>query len=155
MNVKIKDIPYEEGLDIMREGLAPLGKEYIDRMNKGIDSGWIDVYENEGKTSGAYSFGSYDSMPYILLNYTNTLKDVFTIVHEMGHSMHSSYTRETQPFIYGSHSIFTAEVASTVTFSFFHKPKVRVSRSLVQVVSSSMVMEAVGFSWSTANLLEL
>lgn len=112
-----KDIPYEEGLEIMREGLAPLGEEYIERMNNGIEAGWIDVYENEGKTSGAYSFGSYDSMPYILLNYTDTLKDVFTIVHEMGHSMHSSYTRETQPFIYGGHSIFTAEVASTVNES--------------------------------------
>lgn len=108
------NIPYEKGLDIMREGLAPLGKEYIDRMNSGIAAGWIDVYENAGKTSGAYSFGSYDSLPFILLNYTDKLKDVFTIVHEMGHSMHSSYTREEQPFIYGSHSIFTAEVASTV-----------------------------------------
>ncbi len=86
-------------------------------MNEGISSGWIDVYENEGKTSGAYSFGSYDSMPYILMNYTDSLKDVFTLVHEMGHSMHSSYTRENQPFIYGSHSIFTAEVASTVNES--------------------------------------
>lgn len=112
-----KDIPYEEGLDMMREALAPLGQEYIERMNKGIEAGWIDVYENEGKTSGAYSFGSYASMPYILLNYTDTLKDVFTIVHEMGHSMHSSYTRESQPYIYGSHSIFTAEVASTVNES--------------------------------------
>lgn len=112
-----KDIPYEEALDIMRAGLAPLGEEYISRMNAGLKAGWIDVYENEGKTSGAYSFGSYDSMPYILLNYTNTLKDVFTIVHEMGHSMHSSYTREAQPYIYGSHSIFTAEVASTVNES--------------------------------------
>lgn len=112
-----KDIPYEEALDIMRAGLAPLGEEYISRMNAGLKEGWIDVYENEGKTSGAYSFGSYDSMPYILLNYTDTLKDVFTIVHEMGHSMHSSYTREAQPYIYGSHSIFTAEVASTVNES--------------------------------------
>lgn len=112
-----KIISYEEGLDLMREGLAPLGDEYIARMNRGIEAGWIDVYENEGKTSGAYSFGSYDSMPYILLNYTDTLKDVFTIVHEMGHSMHSSYTREAQPYIYGSHSIFTAEVASTVNES--------------------------------------
>lgn len=110
-------ISYEQALDMMREGLAPLGSEYIERMNKGIAAGWIDVYENEGKTSGAYSFGSYDSMPYILLNYTDTLKDVFTIVHEMGHSMHSSYTREAQPYIYGSHSIFTAEVASTVNES--------------------------------------
>ena len=75
------------------------------------------MYENEGKTSGAYSFGSYDSFPYILLNYTDTLQDVFTLVHEMGHSMHSSYTREHQPFTYGSHSIFTAEVASTVNES--------------------------------------
>ncbi|MEG0291231.1 MAG: oligoendopeptidase F [Anaerovoracaceae bacterium] len=114
--VKIPDrkITFEEGLDIMREGLSPLGSEYINRMNSGISSGWIDVYENEGKTSGAYSFGSYDSHPFILLNYTNTLKDVFTVVHEMGHSMHSSYTREAQPFVYGGHSIFTAEVASTV-----------------------------------------
>jgi oligoendopeptidase F len=112
-----KKIPYEQALDMMREGLAPLGEEYISRMNKGIKAGWIDVYENEGKTSGAYSFGSYDSMPYILLNYTDTLKDVFTVVHEMGHSMHSSYTREAQPYIYGSHSIFTAEVASTVNES--------------------------------------
>ncbi len=112
-----KRISYEEGLDIMRAGLAPLGEEYIDRMNTGIAQGWIDVYENKGKTSGAYSFGCYDSYPYILLNYTDTLQDVFTIVHEMGHSMHSSYTREFQPYIYGSHSIFTAEVASTVNES--------------------------------------
>ncbi len=107
-------IPYEEGLDIIRRGLAPLGEDYIHRMNEGLQDGWVDVYENEGKTSGAYSFGSYDSKPYILLNYADTLQDVFTIVHEMGHSMHSAYTRESQPFIYGSHSIFTAETASTV-----------------------------------------
>lgn len=110
-------IPYEEALDMMREGLAPLGIEYISKMNAGLDEGWIDVYENKGKTSGAYSFGSYDSFPYILLNYTDTLKDVFTVVHEMGHSMHSRYTRDAQPYIYGSHSIFTAEVASTVNES--------------------------------------
>ncbi|MEG0924414.1 MAG: oligoendopeptidase F [Anaerovoracaceae bacterium] len=110
-------VSYEEAIEMMKAGLAPLGEEYIDRLSKGVEAGWIDVYENEGKTSGAYSFGSYDSMPYILLNYTDTLKDVFTVVHEMGHSMHSSYTRENQPFTYGSHSIFTAEVASTVNES--------------------------------------
>ena len=108
------DIPYEEAIEIMKEALAPLGEEYIERLSEGVNAGWIDVYENEGKTSGAYSFGSYDSFPYILLNYTNTLNDVFTVVHEMGHSMNSSYTRETQPYVYGGHSIFTAEVASTV-----------------------------------------
>lgn len=109
-----EEIAYEKALDMMREGLAPLGDHYLGKMNEGIDAGWIDVYENEGKTSGAYSFGSYDSMPYILLNYNGKLKDVFTIVHEMGHSMHSYYTRQNQPFVYGGHSIFTAEVASTV-----------------------------------------
>lgn len=112
-----RKVTYEEGLDIMRRALEPLGSEYIEKMNRGISEGWIDVYENEGKTSGAYSFGSYDSYPYILLNYTDTLKDVFTIIHEMGHSMHSRYTRDAQPYIYGSHSIFTAEVASTVNES--------------------------------------
>lgn len=110
-------ISYEKALDIMREGLSPLGEDYIRKMNRGIEAGWVDVFENEGKTSGAYSFGSYDSMPYILMNYNNKLKDVFTLVHEMGHSMHSCYTRQNQPFVYGGHSIFTAEVASTVNES--------------------------------------
>lgn len=110
-------VSFEEGLDIMRDALQPLGEEYLTKMNKGIEEGWIDVYENKGKTSGAYSFGCYDSYPYILLNYTDTLKNVFTIIHEMGHSMHSRYTRDEQPYIYGSHSIFTAEVASTVNES--------------------------------------
>lgn len=112
-----RKVSFEEAIKIMEEGLAPLGNAYMNRVLSGIDAGWIDVYENEGKTSGAYSFGSYDSFPYILLNYSDTLKDVFTLVHEMGHSMHASYTRETQPFTYGSHSIFTAEVASTVNES--------------------------------------
>ena len=112
-----KDIPFEEGLDIIREALKPFGEDYISKMNEGIDQKWIDVYENKGKTSGAYSFGCYDSYPYILLNYTDTLNDVFTIIHEMGHSMHSRYTRDAQPYVYGGHSIFTAEVASTVNES--------------------------------------
>lgn len=116
-----KDIPFEEGVEIVKEALQPMGEEYVNRLSKGVSDGWIDVYENQGKTSGAYSFGSYDSMPYVLLNYTNTLKDVFTIIHELGHSMHSSYTRENQPFVYGGHSIFTAEVASTVNESLLIK----------------------------------
>ena len=114
ISIPEKHISFEEGLDIIRKALVPLGAEYIEKMNKGISEGWMDVYENKGKTSGAYSFGCYDSYPYILLNYTDTLKDVFTIIHEMGHSMHSTYTRQTQPYVYGGHSIFTAEVASTV-----------------------------------------
>ena len=115
------DIPYDTAINMVEDGLSPLGVDYISKMKSGVSDGWIDVYENEGKTSGAYSFGSYDSMPYILLNYSGKLKDVFTIAHEMGHSMHSSYTREHQPFIYGGHSIFTAEVASTVNESLLMK----------------------------------
>ena len=114
IDVPERKIPYEEALKMIRDALAPMGPDYLENMNKGFAEGWADVYENEGKTSGAYSFGSYDSKPYMLLNYTDTLNDVFTVIHEMGHSMHAYYTRKTQPFIYGSHSIFTAEVASTV-----------------------------------------
>ena len=114
-------IPFEDGVDIMLKALEPLGKDYCDTLKKGVESRWIDVYETPGKTSGAYSFGSYDSMPYSLMNYTDTLKDVFTLVHEMGHSMHSYFTRKTQPYVYGDHSIFTAEVASTVNESLLIK----------------------------------
>lgn len=109
-----KDYSFDDAVDLITEALRPLGDEYITRMRKGFSEGWADIYENEGKTSGAYSFGSYDSKPFMLLNYTGKLKDVFTLVHELGHSMHSAYTRENQPYIYGGHSIFTAEVASTV-----------------------------------------
>jgi len=116
-----KNIPYETAIDMMEAGLSPLGGDYISKMKAGLSEGWVDVYENEGKTSGAYSFGSYDSMPYILMNYEGKLKDVFTLAHEMGHSMHSKYTRSAQPFIYGGHSIFTAEVASTVNESLLIK----------------------------------
>ena len=112
-----KEIPFTEAVDIAMEGLAPLGEEYLSQFRKGIDERWIDIYENEGKTSGAYSFGSYDSAPFVLMNYDGRLEDVFTLVHEMGHSMNSYYTRKTQPFCYGDHSIFTAEVASTVNES--------------------------------------
>jgi oligoendopeptidase F len=110
-------LAYEDAIELMLDALAPLGQPYIDAVESGVRSGWIDVFENEGKSSGAYSFGSYDSMPYILMNYSGRLKDAFTLVHEMGHSMHSYYTRRTQPYRYGSHSIFTAEVASTVNES--------------------------------------
>ncbi|WP_053956449.1 oligoendopeptidase F [Inediibacterium massiliense] len=112
-DVKIH-IPYEEGKDIVKKGLSPLGEEYTQILQKGFDEGWIDVYENKGKTGGAYSFGTYTSDPYVLLNYQDTVHDVFTLAHEMGHSIHSYYTHKTQPYIYGSYAIFVAEVASTV-----------------------------------------
>ncbi|MBE6036796.1 MAG: oligoendopeptidase F [Clostridiales bacterium] len=110
----VKEISFADAKEMLKTSLAPLGEKYIADAAAGMEDGWIDVYENKGKTSGAYSFGSYDSKPYVLLNYDGKLKDVFTLVHEMGHSMNSLYTREAQPYIYGGHSIFTAEVASTV-----------------------------------------
>ncbi|NCB41826.1 MAG: oligoendopeptidase F [Clostridia bacterium] len=109
-----EQIPYKKAQELMKKALIPLGNEYSNILEKSFKERWADVYESEGKTSGAYSFGSYDSLPYLLLNYDGRIEDVFTLAHEMGHSMHSYYTRMTQPFAYGSHSIFTAEVASTV-----------------------------------------
>lgn len=112
-----KKVTYEEGQQLALKALEVLGPDYIGKLKKGFASGWADVYENEGKHSGAYSFGSYSSMPYVLLNYNEKLEDVFTLIHEFGHSMHSLYTRANQPFIYGDYSIFAAETASTVNES--------------------------------------
>ncbi|RKD29152.1 oligoendopeptidase F [Thermohalobacter berrensis] len=107
-------IPYDKGKEMMLEGLKPLGNEYLNIVKEGLNSGWIDVYENKGKRSGAYSWGTYDSPPYILMNYQDNLDSVFTLAHEMGHSMHSYYSKKNQPYVYGGYSIFVAEVASTV-----------------------------------------
>lgn len=106
-------IPYEEAKDIVLKSLSPLGKDYTDVVERSFKENWIDVYENKGKRSGAYSWGTYDSKPYILLNHHDTLDNMFTLTHEMGHSMHSYLTRENQPYVYGGYSIFVAEVAST------------------------------------------
>ncbi|MPQ44042.1 oligoendopeptidase F [Clostridium tarantellae] len=106
-------IEYLDAIKIVEEGLNPLGEEYLNIFNEGIKSGWVDVYENKGKRSGAYSWGSYDTMPYVLLNYNYDLNDVSTLAHEMGHSIHSYYTRATQPYVYGNYTLFCAEVAST------------------------------------------
>ncbi len=108
-----RKIEFDEARDIVLEAIKPLGEEYVKVARKGFEQRWFDVMPNEGKRSGAYSSGSYDTQPYILLNHTDSIDDVFTIAHELGHSMHSYYTRKTQPFIYGSYSIFLAEIAST------------------------------------------
>ncbi len=110
-------IDYEEAKNLVIEALQPLGDQYLSALKAGLDSGWIDVYENQGKTSGAYSWGSYDSHPYVLLNYDNKLNDVFTLAHEMGHAIHSYYSNKAQPYIYSQYTIFVAEVASTVNES--------------------------------------
>lgn len=110
-------IPYDEGVELVKKALTPLSDEYMAVVEEGFSSRWIDVYENRGKRSGAYSSGSYDSKPFILLNYHDTLDNVFTVAHELGHSIHSYFTRKTQPYVYGNYSIFVAEVASTANES--------------------------------------
>ena len=104
---------YEEALKKAEEALAVLGEDYLSRVKRAFSERWIDVYENQGKRSGAYSGGSYDTNAFMLLNWQDNLDNLFTLVHETGHSMHSSYTRETQPYVYGDYSIFLAEIAST------------------------------------------
>ncbi|MDY6012341.1 oligoendopeptidase F [Clostridium sp.] len=106
-------IEFDEGVKLALEGLKPLGDEYLDIFKEGINSGWIDKYQNKGKKGGAYSWGCYDTMPYVLLNYNYELNDVSTLVHEMGHSIHSYYSRKTQPYFYAGYTLFCAEVAST------------------------------------------
>ena len=113
IDIPEKKISFEEGVAMSLEGLKPLGEEYLSIFREGIEGGWIDIYENKGKRSGAYSSGCFDTMPYILLNYHDDLRDVSTLVHEMGHSIHSYYSRKTQPYIYAGYTIFVAEVAST------------------------------------------
>ena len=108
-----KDIPFEQAKEIVKKGLAPLGEDYIKILSGGMDGGWVDVYENEGKRSGAYSWGAYGTHPYVLMNYQNTLNDVFTLAHEMGHSMHTYLSSKNQPYLYSGYRIFVAEVAST------------------------------------------
>ena len=108
-----KEIPFEEAKETVLKALAPLGEEYVAKVKEGFENRWIDVYENQGKRSGAYSAGSYGAHPYVLLNYNGTLDDMFTIAHEMGHAMHSYYSNENQPYIYSQYKIFVAEVAST------------------------------------------
>ena len=104
---------YQEALKKAEEALSVLGEDYLSRVKRAFSERWIDVYENQGKRSGAYSGGSYDTNAFMLLNWQDNLDNLFTLVHETGHSMHSSYTRETQPYVYGDYSIFLAEIAST------------------------------------------
>ena len=107
-------IPYEKAKEIILNALKPLGEEYLSIIQKAFDEGWIDVYENNGKQGGAYSWGSYDSHPYILMSYKDDLNSLFTLIHELGHSLHSYYSKKTQPYIYSGYKIFVAEVASTL-----------------------------------------
>lgn len=111
-DVKMK-VTYDEAKEYLLKGLAPLGEEYVNVLKEGFNNRWVDVHENKGKRSGAYSSGAYGTNPYILMNWQDNVNNLFTLAHEFGHSVHSYYTRKYQPYPYGNYSIFVAEVAST------------------------------------------
>ncbi|MGG2093202.1 oligoendopeptidase F [Bacillus sp. S13(2024)] len=107
------NVTYKEAQDILLQSLDVLGEEYVDILKEAYENRWVDVYENKGKRSGAYSSGAYGTNPYVLMNWHDNVNNLFTLAHEFGHSVHSYYTRKTQPYVYGDYSIFVAEVAST------------------------------------------
>lgn len=106
-------VSFEEAKERVAQGLAPLGEEYIAILREGYGNGWIDVYENQGKRSGAFSWGAYGTHPYVFLNYQENLNNMFTLAHEMGHAIHTYQSNKTQPHVYAGYRIFVAEVAST------------------------------------------
>ena len=108
------EVTYEEACEYVTDAVAPLGEEYQSRLAEGLESRWVDVYETPGKQSGAYSGGTYDSQPYILMNYQDDVSSMYTLAHELGHSMHSELASESQPYVYADYTIFIAEIASTV-----------------------------------------
>ena len=107
-------IPYEDAGEYVTEAVAPLGEDYQERLATGLESRWVDVYESAGKQSGAYSGGTYDSQPFILMNYQDDIASMYTLAHELGHSLHSEFASEAQPYVYSGYEIFVAEVASTL-----------------------------------------
>ncbi|CAI8856699.1 Oligoendopeptidase F homolog [Brevibacillus sp. IT-7CA2] len=107
-------IPYDQAVSTIKEALHPLGEEYGRILEEGFSNGWIDVHENEGKTSGAYSWGAFTSHPFVLMNYQDNVNNMFTLAHEMGHALHSYYSNHAQPYTYADYKIFVAEVASTL-----------------------------------------
>jgi oligoendopeptidase F len=108
------ELEYQEACEYVVDAVAPLGEDYQNRLAEGLESRWVDVYETRGKQSGAYSGGTYDSQPFILMNYQDDVESMFTLAHELGHSLHSEYTSDEQPYVYSDYEIFVAEVASTV-----------------------------------------
>ncbi len=108
------DVEYDDACEYIVDALAPLGEAYQTRVAEGLESRWVDVYENAGKRSGAYSGGTYDTQPFILMNYQDDVSSMYTLAHELGHSLHSEFTKDEQPYVYSGYEIFVAEVASTV-----------------------------------------
>jgi len=108
------DVPYEKAVDEVIEAVKPLGNKYINDLKYAFNNRWVDVYETEGKTGGAYSWGNYDVHPFVLMNFNDTVDNMFTLAHEMGHAMHSHFSNATQPYVKSQYSTFVAEVASTL-----------------------------------------
>ena len=108
------NITYDQAKQTVKESLKPLGQDYLNVLQQGFDNSWIDIYENEGKRNGAYSWGAYGTHPYVLLNHKDNLNSMFTLAHEMGHALHSYLSDENQPYRYAQYTIFLAEVASTL-----------------------------------------
>jgi len=108
------EVSYEEATEYVVDAFEILGREYQSTVEEGIQSRWVDVYENRGKRGGAYSGGTYDTQPFVLMNYQDDLSSMYTLAHELGHSMHSEYTSQNQPYVYSHYTIFIAEIASTV-----------------------------------------
>ena len=113
VNCPHKKYSFEDAKLLVQKAMEPMGEDYVSTLVEGMNSGWIDVYENENKRSGAYSWGAYGTHPYVLLNYQDNLDSVFTLAHEMGHAMHTYYSQKKQPITYSDYKIFVAEVAST------------------------------------------
>jgi len=109
-----EEVSYQQARETVVAALAQLGEDYTNTLRQGFAQRWIDVYETPGKRGGAYSGGAYGTQPFILLNYQNNRDSMYTLAHELGHSMHSFYTRNYQPYQYGDYTIFVAEVASTL-----------------------------------------
>lgn len=143
--IKFK-MPYEEAVSVSVHALHPLGSDYTSRLKEGLLGSWVDKYENRGKRSGAYSSGCYDSPPYILINYKDdNINSLYTLIHEAGHSMHSLYSRENQPYHYHEYAIFTAEVASTFN-------EILLSNYLLEYYKNDLNMQAYILNRETDNI---
>jgi oligoendopeptidase F len=130
LDVEDRKISYEEGKQMVLDGLNPLGEKYISMLKTAFENRWLDVYEKENKRGGAYSVSIYGLHPFVLLNYINSSRDVSTIAHELGHSMHSYYSRNNNPYIYSGYSIVVAEVASTVNELLLAKHVIKTTKDI-------------------------
>ena len=132
---KEKKFTWDEAKQLCLDGMQPLGTDYQKTLEKSFKGNWIDVFENKGKRTGAYSSGTYGIHPYVLMNFNGSMSDVFTLAHELGHALHTYYTIKTQPYVYGDYPIFLAEVASTTNEGILQKYLIENSESKEEKLS--------------------